>query len=106
MRSGPRGNGLVWNRDAILYAIELWVRRHGRVPAAREWDRAGEDHPSRQTVQRVFGRWNRALLAAGYRARRPGEHRQRNRIYARDELGRFLAVPTLVVSSASRSEAA
>ena len=60
MRSGPRGDGLVWTHDTILYALHLWVRRHGRPPAAREWDRAGEDHPSRQTVQRVFGRWNRA----------------------------------------------
>ena len=77
MRSGPRGDGLVWTPETILYALHLWVRRHGRPPAAREWDRAGEDHPSRQTVQRVFGRWNRAIHAAGHAPRRPGErHRQ------------------------------
>jgi len=105
MRSGPRGDGLVWTPEAILYAIELWVRRHGRVPAARDWDRAGEDHPSRQTVQRVFGRWNRAIRTAGYRPRRPGEHRQRTRGYVRDEGGRFLALPTLAPSSAARSVA-
>ena len=89
MRSGPRGNGLVWNRETILYSIELWDRRYGNVPAAREWDRAGDDHPSRQTVQRVFGRWNRAISAAGYRTRQPGQHRRR-RQYPRDESGRFL----------------
>ncbi len=91
MRSGPRGGGLVWTHDTILYALELWVRRHGRPPAAREWDRAGEDHPSRQTVQRVFGRWNRAIHAAGHRPRRPGERRERPPAGLRDESGRFLS---------------
>ncbi len=90
MRSGPRGDGLVWTHETILYALELWTRRHGRPPAAREWDRAGEDHPSRQTVQRVFGRWNRAIHAAGYRPRRPGELRRRESARRRDEYGRFL----------------
>jgi HNH endonuclease len=90
MRSGPRGDGLVWTRDTILYAIELWARRNGHPPAARDWNRAGEDHPSRQTVQRVFGRWNRAIRAAGYRPRRPGELRRRNPVRRRDEKGRFL----------------
>lgn len=93
MRSGPRGEGLVWNQDTILYALELWVRRYGHVPAARDWDRAGDDHPSRQTVQRVFGRWNRAISAAGYRTRAPGQHRRRSRNIRRDENGRFLPKP-------------
>jgi Homing endonuclease associated repeat len=93
MRSGPRGDGLVWTHDTILYAIELWTRRHGHPPSAREWDRAGEDHPSRQTVQRVFGRWNRAIRDAGYRPRRPGELRRRDAARDRDELGRFVPLP-------------
>jgi len=91
MRSGPRGDGLVWTPDTILYALELWARRHGRPPSAREWNRAGEDHPSRQTVQRVFGRWNRAIRAAGYRPRKPGELRRRDHVRLRDEYGRFLS---------------
>ena len=91
MRSGPRGDGLVWTHETILYALDLWARRHGRPPAAREWNRAGEDHPSRQTVQRVFGRWNRAIQAAGHQPRRPGELRDRPRVSVRDELGRFLS---------------
>ncbi len=91
MRSGPRGGGLVWTHETILYAFELWVRRHGRPPAARDWDRAGEDHPSRQTVQRVFGRWNRAIHAAGHRPRRQGEKREPSRVAPRDENGRFLS---------------
>jgi hypothetical protein len=91
MRSGPRGGGLVWTHETILYALELWVRRHGRPPTARDWNRAGEDHPSRQTVQRVFGRWNRAIHAAGHSPRRQGENRRRHRDSLRDENGRFLS---------------
>ena len=91
MRSGTRGDGLYWTPDTVLYAIDLWVRRHGRVlPAARDWDRAGEDHPARQTVQRVFGRWNRAIHKAGYRPCRPGQNRRRDRVYRRDGSGRFV----------------
>ena len=91
MRSGPRGAGLVWTPETILYALQLWVRRHGRPPTARDWNRAGEDHPSRQTVQRVFGRWNGAIHAAGHRPRRPGELRERPSVRLRDENGRFLS---------------
>ena len=94
MRSGPRGEGLVWTPDTIVYALELWARRYGRPPSAREWNRAGEDHPSRQTVQRVFGRWNRAIRAAGYRPRKPGELRRRDRVSHRDAQGRFLSAQT------------
>ena len=92
MRSGPRGDGLYWTPETVVYAIELWVRRHGRVPAARDWDRAGDDHPARQTVQRVFGRWNRAIRQAGYRTCRPGQKRRCDRSYLRDKNGRFRAV--------------
>ena len=71
MRSGPRGDGLVWTPDTILYALELWARRHGRPPSAREW--------------------NRAIRAAGYRPRKPGELRRRDHVRLRDEYGRFLS---------------
>ena len=94
MRSGPRGDGLFWDRAMILYAIDLWVRRTGRPPAANEWDRAREDYPSRQTVQRVFGRWNTAIEAAGYLPRKPGSHRVRSRVMQRDAQGRFLPRPS------------
>jgi hypothetical protein len=76
MRPGLRGDGLRWTSALILYAIHLWTRRHGRPPTANEWDRAGEDHPSRQTVQRVYGSWNAAMSAAGYETRRPGQRRR------------------------------
>jgi hypothetical protein len=62
-----------------VYAIDLWGRRHLRAPTAKEWDRAGADHPSRQTVQRVFGSWNAAIAAAGYVPKAPGQKRGRER---------------------------
>jgi hypothetical protein len=87
VRPGTRGDGFFWARDVILYAIRLWARRHGRPPTANEWDRAGEDHPSRQTVQRVFGTWNTALQAAGFETRRPGQRRTPEVVEALDATG-------------------
>src|SRR5437667_10696375 len=52
MRTGPR-RGFRWTPETIVYAITLWYRQHSRPPLSREWDQAGENHPSRQTVSRV-----------------------------------------------------
>ncbi len=76
MRSGPR-NGFRWTNETILYAIHLWHRKHRRPPATSEWEQAGENHPSRQTVRRVFGSWNEAMVAAGFTPRPRGRPRQR-----------------------------
>ena len=59
MRTGPR-TGFRWTPETIIYAITLWYRKHSRTPFTSEWDSAGENHPSRQTVARVFGSWNAA----------------------------------------------
>lgn len=72
MKPGPR-EGFRWTRESIIYAIELWHRKHLRIPTTDEWDAAGPDHPSRVTVIRRFGSWNAAMEAAGFRPRRPGE---------------------------------
>ena len=80
MKTGPR-NGFRWTRENIVYAIELWHRRHLYAPAAAEWECAGEDHPCRQTVLRVFGSWSAAIRAAGLRARRRGERRRQGHGY-------------------------
>ncbi len=81
MRPGPR-DGFRWTRDTIVYAIDLWHRHHLRTPTAEEWEKAGENHPCRQTVLRRFASWNAAIHAAGYRPRpqgqsRPGTQRRR-----------------------------
>jgi hypothetical protein len=71
MRTGPR-TGFRWTHETIVYAITLWHRKHSRTPLTSEWDQAGENHPSRQTVARVFGSWNAAMIAAGFTARPRG----------------------------------
>lgn len=75
MRTGRR-EAFRWTRENIVYALELWHRRHLYAPTPSEWQRAGEDHPSRQTVLNVFGSWSAAIAAAGLRPRRRGEPRQ------------------------------
>jgi hypothetical protein len=74
VRPGPR-QGFRWTRETIVYAIELWHRRHLRAPSALEWERAGENHPCRQTVMRTFGSWNAAIAAAGFKPKRQGQNR-------------------------------
>lgn len=71
MRPGKRP-GFQWTRDTIVYAIRLWYRTHSRVPCTNEWTSAGENHPSRHTVSRVFGSWNEAMIAAGFQPRPRG----------------------------------
>jgi len=75
MRPGPR-DGFRWTRETIIYALELWHRRHLCSPTVAEWRLAGESHPSVTTVRTVFGSWNAAIAAAGLRPRRPGEARR------------------------------
>jgi hypothetical protein len=90
MRAGPR-KGFTWNRASIIYAIDLWHRRHLKTPTVAEWESAGPDHPCRQTVQRVFGSWSAAMRAAGFRPRGRGMPRdpwQRKRC---DQTGRWLS---------------
>jgi hypothetical protein len=75
MKPGPR-DGFRWTSETIAYAFELWHRRHLCSPTVDEWRRAGPDHPSVTTVRQVFGSWNAAVEAAGFRPRRPGESRR------------------------------
>ena len=79
MRTGPR-TGFRWTHDTIVYAINLWHRKHSRPPLTADWEQAGENHPSRQTVARVFGSWNAPIAAAGFHPRPRG--RQPKRLFA------------------------
>jgi Homing endonuclease associated repeat len=74
MNPGPRP-GFRWTSELIVYAIELWQQQHLRIPTTNEWVRAGTNHPSRVTVIRRFGSWNKAMAAAGFRPRRPSQRR-------------------------------
>ena len=58
--AGPRA-GFRWTPELILYAIDLWHRRHLQTPTQDDWERAGADHPCRLTVLREFGTWNAAI---------------------------------------------
>jgi len=89
MKTGPR-HGFRWTRENIVYAFQLWHRRHLYAPTVFDWERAGDDHPCRQTVLRVFGSWSAGVRAAGLRPRGRGEtlrYRQRRRCR---ESGRLL----------------
>lgn len=67
-----RREGLGWDRTTIIYAMDLWHRRHLRAPTANEWRKAGVDHPTTVTVIKRFGSWNDAMRAAGFAERRRG----------------------------------
>lgn len=89
VRSGPR-EGFRWDRETIVYAIDLWHKAHLKTPTVAEWETAGSEHPCRHTVQRVFGSWSAAMRAAGFKPRRRGEPKDtwtRNRC---PETGRWL----------------
>jgi Homing endonuclease associated repeat len=72
-----------WTEERIIQAIQRWAERHdGEPPAAHEWRRKRQrdlrpmlgngpgSRPSACTVYRVFGSWNAAIEAAGFRPRR------------------------------------
>jgi hypothetical protein len=98
VRSGPR-NGYSWDRQSIIYAIDLWHRRHLRTPTVAEWEQAGENHPCRATVQRVFGSWSAAMRAAGFRPRRRGQPLDPWTRLRCPETGWWLARPAATESS-------
>jgi hypothetical protein len=82
---------VLWTRETILYALDLWHRKHLRAPSAREWWCAGPNHPSSWTVIKVFGSWNAAIAAAGLRVRARGEARTRPPRARCPETGRFVS---------------
>jgi hypothetical protein len=89
MKTGPR-DGFRWSPKNIVYAIELWHRRHLYAPTTADWEQAGEDHPCRQTVLRAFKSWNAAIRAAGLRPRRQGESLRQRECRRCPETGRLL----------------
>ena len=59
----------VWGRPEILEAIFKFKYEHGRLPRFRDWLEPSEEWPQPWRVQRVFGSWSGAIVAAGYEPR-------------------------------------
>lgn len=64
------GNPPLWTASMILAAISSWVLKYGRIPTGDDWEHETPEHPSRKKVVLVFSRWNIAIRAAGFSARR------------------------------------
>jgi Homing endonuclease associated repeat len=54
-----------WDDAEILGALQAWTESNGRSPTWVDWVHAGPARPNSLTVQRHFGRWDRALRRAG-----------------------------------------
>jgi hypothetical protein len=76
-----------WAREEVLRALQHDARRRGYAPGADDWTRATKQRPQRSTVIRLFGSWNKALIAAGLPTRRPSVSRPR---WGRERLIRAL----------------
>jgi HNH endonuclease len=68
-----------WTERRILDALWDWEREHGRPPVHNEWLRAdrGRRRPTAETCKAVFGSWNAALEAAGFKPRGPADRPSR-----------------------------
>ncbi len=73
-----------WTDQQIILALRSSAREHGRPPTYLEWKQGTTDHPCAQTVWYRFGKWSRALEAAGLEP--PPRHGWEGRRYTRGEL--------------------
>lgn len=64
----PRGKGH-WSAERIVEAMVSWAAEHGAPPTRRDWNYSGDGHPGGEPVYRVFGSWETALRAAGFKDR-------------------------------------
>lgn len=56
-----------WTRETVCHEIFEWAVAHdGALPTWRDWVHAAEGRPSSSVVERLFGSWSGALVAAGY----------------------------------------
>lgn len=58
-----------WTRETVCEAIFQWNFEQGRLPTWRDWAYATDRWPTAAIVERLFGSWSGALLAAGYEPR-------------------------------------
>lgn len=65
-------------RLRVLEALRTWAAEHGQPPRAADWTSDGRvpgRWPAPSAVQRLFGSWNAALVAAGLPTRGQGRPR-------------------------------
>lgn len=56
-----------WTPERIIAAIRAWKAEHGQRPMSTDWQTTNRDasrYPPANTVQRVFGTWSAAIMAA------------------------------------------
>lgn len=80
----------VWSRGEMLDAIRAFAAQNGRPPKASEWKNADLEHPTVDALAREFGRFARALEAAGFEAAKGG----RPKMSEREPTGRETAKPS------------
>jgi hypothetical protein len=56
----------IWTKERIIAALQAWAVEHGRVPTSTDWARVAPDHPTAQTVSKVFGSWAEGVEQAGF----------------------------------------
>jgi len=62
----------VWDEEKVVAAIQKFYEVHGKTPSALQWEyKHHNDYPTTGTVLNVFGKWNKAIEAAGYKTRDP-----------------------------------
>jgi hypothetical protein len=60
---------LHWTAENIIAAFHAWADKHGAPPKSRDWRRGAPEHPARPTVEKMFGSWNKGMVAAGFTPR-------------------------------------
>lgn len=52
-----------WDKESVITAIQTFYSTEGRIPNKREF--TVTQYPSHETVRRIFGSWNKGIVAAG-----------------------------------------
>ncbi len=89
-RAGWSNAGGEWNDELVAYALDLYHRRHLRIPTVRELRAGIDDLPSHATIRRMYGCASAMYQRHGYRPRRRGGQPGRSTNLPRDGAGRFL----------------
>ena len=62
----------VWDKEKVIFSIKKFYEINGKTPAAHLWEYKYDPcYPTTKTVLNVFGKWNKAIEAAGYPTRKP-----------------------------------